>query len=272
MARSFDGGTSTKLVCSGTAVPTLTGNWTVGCWLKRSGVSGSGSNGIWERWTNTTTARELFIYFNSSVAASPNTIQVDIPFLKAILTSTATITDQNWHTVVVTKAGTVWTIYIDGLQDSTVTDATAQETGPPSVALFSNPTLFGLGFAGGQLTFAGDGAHMFACNAALTAAEVWKFYSGRLPPTIRPQNLVGYWPMKETGGAAIDVGPYSAHGLTSSTPAPGQWYEPPLVKSIYNSIRFMEWSIVGAASPPPIIAPILMGTSQLIRRISMVGY
>ena len=114
---------SSKIVLPAT-FPSLTNDWTISMWVKR-GRTGAVIDSIYSRWANSTTRRQLFIYFDSTVA---NAIRVDIPYIKAIMTTNGTISDTTtWHHLAFTKSGTTWSTYIDGVLDKQVTDATAQE-------------------------------------------------------------------------------------------------------------------------------------------------
>jgi hypothetical protein len=119
----FNGSTSQISIPS---CPELTANWTIFCRFKKN--ANGVSQVIWDRFTNSTTARQLEIQVNSA-----NKIEVDVPFVAVVLTGTTVITDTNPHTLMVTRSGNVWTIYLDGVSDGTVTSATTQQTGATAV-------------------------------------------------------------------------------------------------------------------------------------------
>lgn len=123
---------------AGIAVPDLTANWTVSVRHIRLAASGA-DNGLYSRWVNSGSQRQLFVYYSSG-----NKVQVDVPFIAAIMTSNRAITDTTKiHDVTLTRLGNVWSLYIDGTLDNQVTNSTAQESAPtafPSFG-FSPPNL-----------------------------------------------------------------------------------------------------------------------------------
>jgi len=106
-----------------TDFPDSTSNWTVAFWYKRSAT---GEDDIlWGRWKDFSNERQLQVFFN----AATNDIQVNVPFIKAVLTSNSAVTDTtDVHHTVVTRTGDVWTVYLDGVADGSATDSTTQES------------------------------------------------------------------------------------------------------------------------------------------------
>ena len=180
MARSMVGGGDR--IIPGSAVADLTASWTVGAWVKRS--SSGFTDPIWSRWTNTTTNRQLFFYYTTG--ASVNKLQIDVPFIAAILTGTTAITDTNWHHCVARRSGNTWDIFLDGVNDGTVSNATAQETGG-NVELGSSSAF--------PASLSGSIAEEAGWSVALTDAEIAAWAKGTLACKIRPASLVGYWPL-----------------------------------------------------------------------------
>lgn len=158
-AMRFTGGTYATLPSS---LPNLTANWTIAAWVYRNTDVGTGAP-LWSRWTNTSTARELYIYFINA------TLVVDIPFIEAIMSSSAgTVPLGEWIHVAVTRSGSSWVGYINGKSVCSATSATAQENGPGVEIGKSTP----------QPTAILDGRiqELRAYNRGLSSAEVWALY------------------------------------------------------------------------------------------------
>lgn len=184
-ARVFNG--SSGKIDFTSSLTNLTANWTLLFRVKR--LATNAQHALWARWTNSTTARELAIYFTNG-ALSDNKLYVDIPFIAAIFSSTSQITDTNWHDVVVTRLGSDWTIYFDGIIDATASNATAQESGPaPTIG--TNPPVGGYWLNGYM-------DHAYAFNRCLSAKEVMQLY---VDPFCFMQPLP-LWPLNVTAAAA----------------------------------------------------------------------
>ena len=178
MARAMNG-TTDRLIAT---TPTdLTSNWSVAGWFRRNTTARSDS--FWSRWTSAAANRQLFIY-----TLVGDTIQVDVPFIAAIMTSASTVTDTAWHHVAVTRSGDNWVLYLDGVSDATATNAAAQETGG-NVELGCSTA-----FLGGTATD-GDVAEWAGWTAVLDAAEVVALAKGVSPLLVRPSSLEMYWPL-----------------------------------------------------------------------------
>lgn len=160
------------------SVPNLTGDWTVAIRVRR------GDTGVidplWSRWASTSSQRELFVYFTTSPM---DHLQIDIPFIAAVMSSSNPITDTaSYHTYVVTRLGSTWTLYIDGVLDTVATASNAQEPGPaPTLGHSPVPT---------QVSFlTGDINHCWCATRAYSAAEVAALHAAPfqmfLPPIYR---------------------------------------------------------------------------------------
>ena len=106
-----------------TGVADLTGDWTVEAWVKPSATANSGRM-IYSRWATNSTGRQIAIYITNS----GNYIQVDVPFVAAILTGTTALSNGTWYHIAVKRESNAWTIYVNGVSDATTTNATAQES------------------------------------------------------------------------------------------------------------------------------------------------
>ena len=163
-------GSNSKIALSSTFTD-LTSNWTVSMWVKR-GATGNNIYPLFSRWKSTTQERQLYIYFSSNaISGRQDKIQVDIPYIKAILTSSTTITDSNYHLITVTKNSTTWSIYIDGSLSSSIVDASSQES-----AQTTSPYI-GHNLPDVTTYFNGSLDEVIIENRAWTASEVKKYYS-----------------------------------------------------------------------------------------------
>ncbi len=100
-------------------------------------------------------------------------------------TSTKTINDDAWHHIVATKAGSVLTIYVDGMANATATDTTTTTT--------TNATAVELGRrASATNYFTGSLDEFRLYNRALSADEVSRLYALSTPTGV-DTSLKGYW-------------------------------------------------------------------------------
>lgn len=144
-----------------------TDNWTYAFWVARN-TSGR-LDAIIGQWTSSGSGRNLYIYFTTS---PDNHLQVDIPFIAAIGSSTATITDTAWHHIAVTRSGSTWKIYIDGVLDNTITDSNVQESTATDMR-------FGRSVAA-TTVLQGKLDDVVICNTALSLAEIQYLYNNPL--------------------------------------------------------------------------------------------
>jgi hypothetical protein len=116
------GGTS-SITMSDTVSLDLPTAWTYSAWVKRGANVGSAVDPLFSHWVNSTTSRQIVIYF----AATDNKLYVNVPYISDTLHGTAAISDTNWHLVTATRSGNLWTTYIDGAYDNSTTAAVTQE-------------------------------------------------------------------------------------------------------------------------------------------------
>lgn len=131
-AAEVDGGarfsSGAQIADFGSSVADLVTNWSISGWWRRTGADAD-RFAMFSRWTDTTTSRQIFIYFN---ATGNNKINVDVPFKTAVLTSGASTypAGSTWHFYTATRNGNTWNLYVDGaLVTGPVTDTTTQDTG-----------------------------------------------------------------------------------------------------------------------------------------------
>lgn len=183
MARNFSGVVAADKIAF-SSVYEFTGDQTVAIWFKRDGATHRDI--LWSRWVNTTTSRQLQIYFLTA-GGNNNKIQVDVPFVAAIMTSVTAISDTNWHHCAVTRSGNNWVLYIDGVQDQTATVAATQETGAP----------LWLGQDEGDITsqtMDGNLAEAAGWSVVLDAAQIAGIAKG-FSPRLYPTGLEFYAPL-----------------------------------------------------------------------------
>lgn len=199
MAWLFTG--STDRLNFGSGVTELTGNWTIAGWVRRTIVGRDFEiTPIWSRWTSDAGNRQLYVYFLSDTSGvNVDKVQVDVPFVAAILTGGTAISDTNWHHYAVTRSGNDWVLYIDGVSDGTATVAATQETGAELTFGDTIVTATGAG------DMAGDQAEWSAWDAALTAAEVASLAKRSQAIQVRPTSLVFYAPMMGRQNPDIDI-------------------------------------------------------------------
>ena len=128
----------------------LTVDWTIVARLRRQTLPAGGlAIPIYSRWTNTTTQRQFYFYFRPPDVASPNQLQLDIPWIAAILTGATPLTDTTTvHSVGASRAGTAWTAWLDGIADGSATNATAQESAQTTSPWWGYGTFDNMSMAG----------------------------------------------------------------------------------------------------------------------------
>jgi Concanavalin A-like lectin/glucanases superfamily len=167
-------------------------SWTYSVRLSRT--STGSDNAIIAKGTASTPHRQIYIYFKTT-----NVVQIDIPFVAAILTGARAITDAGVHTVTVTKNGTDWRIYIDGLLDASTTSASAQEASTSDLKIGSSA------FS----SFAGMVYNAFIWHRALGSQEVLSLHADPYQLFAR-RSMFPYQATAATGSASrmllCDVG------------------------------------------------------------------
>ena len=196
MSRQFSNGTS-DMIAPGSGVANLTGDWTISAWIKRFRPSDNlVLDMIWSRWTNSTTNRQLAFYVGTEFQGSR--LQLDVPFIAAVLTGDTVVTDNVWHNVMATRVGNVWSLYLDGVLDGSTTNALTQETGG-NVELGAS-TASGTGY-----TFDGRLAYIAAWDVGLSSTERGQIQN-RPPAHVRSMDLVGAWNLQGASPEPDELG------------------------------------------------------------------
>jgi sialidase-1 len=122
-----EGGTAVEFAggsveCS--TVPDLTGDWTVAFWLKTTSTANST---IYYRGGAGASSKQFYVaYFGGSGGV----LNVGVPDVIGLINSVGSVNDGAWHHVAVRREGDVWTLFIDGAVDSTVTNGVGQGSHP----------------------------------------------------------------------------------------------------------------------------------------------
>lgn len=165
-ALTFDGSTSYIDVINNSSTR-LTSNWTYSIWARRN--SSGVLDPLFSNFLNNTAGRQIFIYYTTS---PNNHLQIDVPWISAILTSSAAITNTDWHLLTFTKSGILWSIYIDGVLDNSIEDGTAQEASTATNMQIGSQISYS-----GYSHFAGSLDEVRVYNRALSATEVSDLYN-----------------------------------------------------------------------------------------------
>ncbi len=176
-------GTDDTIQISDSSSLALTSSWTYALWMKRTAIDNAVAESFVSHWNSTSAGRQILIYFTTG--GNVNKIQVDIPFIANILTSTNEVDDTSLHHIAVTKSGNDWVIYVDGASDGSVTDATAQENSTAVLSICND-------IVTPQFTSIIISEYS-AWNIALSATEISQLYIGglrRLPLQIQSSKLV----------------------------------------------------------------------------------
>ncbi len=171
---------STGYAQAGSAVSFGSGNFTVEAWVKTSttgtdkmvvynaqGSACSSSNGVWLRIDS----------------ANKAAFRAEGPGGHAVFSSSASVTDGQWHQLVGTRSGDTFTLYVDGAQAAQQTAA-----GLGSVDVSGQVTNIGSAFPCntfyGYQYFSGTVDEVALYKSALTAAQVLDHYNrARNPPS-----------------------------------------------------------------------------------------
>jgi len=141
-----------------------------------------------------------------------------------------------------------WHLYYNGVLKTTTNDA----IGPRNNAIRN--TIGALWTGAMANFFPGAVAHVAIWSKALTPPEVVQLALGDLPPTIRPGNLLAYWPLA-MGYPVLDRGVFNlGRGiLTGTTQVP----DPPLttIRQIGLLPGMQYLPILMQPPPPPTLMP-----------------
>jgi hypothetical protein len=150
-----------------TGVEDLVTDWTIEAWVKPASGGGSSGRTIYSRWASNAAGRQISIY----IRASDNKIQVDVPFVVAVLTGATALSDGTWYHVAVTRSGNLFTIYIDGVSDASATVSASQESN--GVVRLGRPESAA---SADEFSFSGTLDEVAIYDAALSGARIAAHY------------------------------------------------------------------------------------------------
>ena len=172
----YTGGTP-QLGISNTA-PDLLTNWTWAAWVYPTNAA---ANVVVGRWTNSGSGRQFQLDLNAI-----RKIRVSVPYLVWGVLTGGTLLDLNkWQHIAATRSGNTWTVYLNGVSDGTVSNATAQESAGTFV-LLNNASAFAI--------FIGRAAEVAGWDAVLTVGEISALAHGTPPNRVRASKIKYYWP------------------------------------------------------------------------------
>lgn len=136
-AALFPGTTSASFTTgsgmSVTGVADLVANWTIELWAQFSNANGAGSVGdiLYSRWTGpSSTGAQALLFRNPDV----QTLEFDIPFVAAILTSTHNYVQNTPYHIILTRSSNTYTLMsnVTGSMavDTTATNSNTQKSCP----------------------------------------------------------------------------------------------------------------------------------------------
>ena len=160
-SRDLDG-TNDKISFGNSSSLDLTGDWTYSIWIKRD--VDNEEHGVFSKFSSPSTGRQIYITVESA-----KQVRVDVPYIKTILRSGVgnTISAGVWTYLSVTKSGTTWKIYFNGVEKNSAVDATAQESSTQNTEI---------GYDNGNVTpslyFDGKVSYSKIYNRALSVNEI----------------------------------------------------------------------------------------------------
>jgi hypothetical protein len=141
--------------------------------------------------------------------------------------------------------------YLDGVLDLGPTTS-----GSMPAAQTTNPLKIGNYSAGTASAVDGSLADVAIWNAALTVSEMRElYYAAKRPYQIRPQSLIGYWPLDGYGAQALDRSIYRNHGVVTGgifVPGPPRLGDQPILLPLPDP-SFVMAPINAPLPPPPFI-------------------
>ena len=239
MARSFNG--TTDLISNSGSLPTYVvsngSSLTLVAWAAPASLSIAGGwdiFGIGSVGALTGTAFRLRVVGNGSSANANWDVRNGNTGDSFTNSATSFTTANVWHhfaatlTATGTGAGS-GIVYLDGggLQTNSWNGITA-----------TGFAIGALGLSGGPFNpYSGSIAHCAAWNVALSTAEIAALAAGVLPGLIRPQNLIGWWPLDGLQSPEPDLSGNANNGtLTGTALAPG----PPVMQFTPRWPQFLK--------------------------------
>ncbi len=156
-ALNFDG--NNDYIDAGTSAAFDTTDYTLSAWVYRKG-SGRINNAIISRSPTSNTAGQYYLY----ILNSSNKLNMDIPWVKDnVITGTTVFAVNAWYHIVLTKSGTTYALYTNGVKENQVVDA--------SVPVFSGSVKIGA-VQNAYQVFNGTIDEVKVYNFALTEDEI----------------------------------------------------------------------------------------------------
>jgi len=204
VARQFDDGSSQYLIRSSAVVTAAP--WTIAAWFNTD--DGTSDQGIFAI-CDTSAWQWSMLYARGTASRT-----VAVSNTAGIFATTGTYSADAWHHAChVETSSTSRAVYLDGGGKGTNTSSTA----PTGI---DNATVGCRALGNGVYNyFSGAIAEAAIWNAALTDAEVAILAQGYSPLFVRPESLVGYWPLIRDTDDDI-VGGYSMTPTNAPTVAP----------------------------------------------------
>lgn len=251
MARRFVSASSQSLQNSVAVIATAP--MTLSCWFYSSASSGN--------LLSVRSAGHSFNYYTLRLASSKVQAAMSDDF--SAVTSAATdanYSTSNWqHAAGVWTSTSAWTVLLGGSHKGTATGSVV----PANIDSVSVAELRG-NYVDALI------AEAAIWNVALGDAEVLQLAQGLLPPFVRPQSLVAYWPLREPGTVLeIDWTPWSPRRydltVTGATPA-----DHPTFLQKYT-FGLSKKNIIGVGVSSPIVRPVRLGSNRFVTTIGQTN-
>ena len=169
-------------------------NYTVACWYKSSGITGSTeAETVFEN--SGTGGFALNVHQNNIGTRDNNDVAcwVNDGSWKSTSTSSDTLTTNVWSHIACTLGSGTIRLYVNG--------AEINSTGSIGTVAYTSTAVYIGKDAGGADTYSfGQVNECAMWDVALTATEMSQLYNSkmkRLPLNIDPTNLIGYWPLDD---------------------------------------------------------------------------
>lgn len=203
---SFDGSNDYVNIPHHNAYDIGTGNFTIETWIKANSVQPGYYPILFSNYDYITTGQGIYIYMD----AGSGTINAGTTYNG--VGSSTNVADNTWHHIALVKAGTILSLYIDGVlaQNSDSGWPAEDNTSTLGIKLGQDVDL------GGDY-FKGSIYDTRFWNVARTPAEI-NSYKNKLP-TGAETGLTGLWPMNEgTGTIANDLSALNNDGTLLNAP------------------------------------------------------
>lgn len=167
----------------------------------------------------TPTCRQFFLYYDTNKHIAVDRAFTGSPFI----TSTFTLADFKYHHIVVTRsstAGGTWTLYVDGTLDTTVLNASTQDSG-----CFFSINLRGTGFDSPSCGNTFFPRHCFFAEVAawpqVLPTQLIKALANGVSPSLLGLPMLYYWPFYgDPSAVQSHFGDQSGNGWNATTFSP----------------------------------------------------